>query len=302
VPAIADRVAQLDLYQRSPPYVIPKKDRPYRSWEKRLFRWVPPVRLLERFRTWFTFEFFVSAFNQFKPLGRVGVRMFERQLEEQVPDPELRRALTPDDVFGCKRVLISPDYYETLTRDDVELIIGGVRELTETGVVAVDGMERPADVVVLSTGFASNDFLAPMEIRGAGGQDLNESWREGAEAYLGISVAGFPNLFLMYGPNTNLGSGSIIYQLESQMSYILDAVRTLQRTGAGTLAVRPEAQRRFAEEMRERLRDSVWMTGCNNWYVNEDGRNVNNWPGFTLEYRRRTKRLDPADYELTPTP
>jgi hypothetical protein len=115
-----------------------------------------------------------------------------------------------------------------------------------------------------------------------------------------MSVAGFPNLFIMYGPNTNLGSGSIIYQLESQMGYILDAVRTLQCAGGGALAVRREVQSRFAGEMRERLRDSVWMTGCNNWYVDEEGRNTNNWPGFTLEYRRRTRRLDPADYELTP--
>jgi cation diffusion facilitator CzcD-associated flavoprotein CzcO/acetyl esterase/lipase len=302
VPAIADRVGQLDLYQRSPPYVIPKKDRPYRSWERRLFRWAPLARRIERFRIWVTFEFFVSAFNQFKPLGRLGVRMFERLLEEQVADPELRRALTPDHVLGCKRVLISQDYYETLTRENVELITGGVRELTADGVVAEDGTERKADVVVLSTGFATNDFLAPMEIRGEGGRDLNEAWRAGAEAYLGIAVAGFPNLFLMYGPNTNLGSGSIIYQLESQMSYILDAVRTLQRTGARALAVRPEAQRRFTEEMEERLRDSVWMTGCNNWYVDEHGRNTNNWPGFTLEYRRRTKRLDPDDYELSRSP
>jgi cation diffusion facilitator CzcD-associated flavoprotein CzcO/acetyl esterase/lipase len=298
VPAIADRVGQLDVYQRSPPYVLPKKDRPYRGWEKRLFRRMPFARHIERFRIWLTFEVFVSAFNQFKRLGRLGVRLFERQLEEQVADPRLRQAVTPADVIGCKRVLISNDYYPTLARDDVELVTHGVRALTPAGIVSDDGSERPADVIVLSTGFASNDFLAPMEIHGLGGVELNEAWHRGAEAYLGISVAGFPNLFIMYGPNTNLGSGSIIYQLESQMNYILDAVRTLSRTGARYLTVQPDAQRQFAEEMQERLKDSVWMTGCNNWYVNEEGRNVNNWPGFTLEYRRRTRRLDLADYEM----
>jgi hypothetical protein len=138
-------------------------------------------------------------------------------------------------------------------------------------------------VVVLSTGFASNDFLA---------------WRRGAEAYLGVSVAGFPNLFIMYGPNTNLGSGSVIFQLESQMSYILDAVRTLERAGGGRLAVRPEVQREFNEEVQQRLQGAVWQTGCNNWYINEEGRNVNNWPGFTTEYRRRTRKLNPKDYVL----
>ncbi len=296
VPAIAGRVGQVDVYQRSAPYVIPKKDRPYRPWERRLFRWFPPARLMARFTQWLFFEIFIAGFNQFKAVGRVGVRMFERNLDDQVSDPELKRALTPADVLGCKRVLISPDYYSTLERPDVELVSQGVRELTKSGVVAEDGTERPADVIVLSTGFESTRFLAPMEIRGRDGGDLNEVWREGANAYLGMTVAGFPNLFVMYGPNTNLGSGSIIFQLESQMAYIADAVERLRRTG-GWLSVRAEVQRAFDSEMQSRLSTSVWQTGCNNWYVDEHGRNTNNWPGFTLEYRRRTRRLDPSDYE-----
>jgi cation diffusion facilitator CzcD-associated flavoprotein CzcO len=296
VPAIAERVGQLDVYQRSAPYVIPKKDRPYMPWERRLFRWFPPARLLARFSQWLTFEIFISAFNQFRGMGRLGVRMFEHNLDDQISDPELKRALTPDHVLGCKRVLISPDYYSTLERPNVELITQGVRELTKNGVVAEDGSERPADVIVLSTGFESTRFLAPMEIRGRDGRDLNEAWREGANAYLGMTVAGFPNLFVMYGPNTNLGSGSIIFQLESQMTYIADAVERLRRTG-GVLSVRPEVQQSFDSEMQSRLSTSVWQTGCNNWYVDEHGRNTNNWPGFTLEYRRRTKRLDPGDFE-----
>jgi cation diffusion facilitator CzcD-associated flavoprotein CzcO/acetyl esterase/lipase len=296
VPAIAERVAQLDVYQRSAPYVIPKKDRPYMPWERRLFRWFPPARWMARFSQWLTFEIFISAFNQFRGMGRLGVRMFERNLDDQVSDPELKRALTPDHVLGCKRVLISPDYYSTLERPNVELVTQGVRELTKGGVVAEDGSERPADVIVLSTGFESTRFLAPMEIRGREGRDLNEVWREGANAYLGMTVAGFPNLFVMYGPNTNLGSGSIIFQLESQMAYIADAVERIRRSG-GPLSVRPEVQQSFDSEIQSRLSTSVWQTGCNNWYVDENGRNTNNWPGFTVEYRRRTRRLDPADYE-----
>jgi cation diffusion facilitator CzcD-associated flavoprotein CzcO/acetyl esterase/lipase len=296
VPAIAPRVGHLDLYQRSAPYVIPKKDRPYMPWERRLFRIFPPARLMRRFWQWLVFEIFVSAFNQFKPVGRLGVRMFERHLDDSVTDPELKRALSPDHVLGCKRVLISGDYYETFERPNVELVTQGVRELTEHGVVAADGSERPADVIVLSTGFESTRFLAPMEIHGRGGVELNQAWREGANAYLGMTVAGFPNLFIMYGPNTNLGSGSIIFQLESQMRYILDAVRRLQSRG-GWFSVRPEVQRSFDSEIQERLETSVWQTGCNNWYVDEHGRNTNNWPGFTLEYRWRTRRMDPADYE-----
>ena len=296
VPAIAGRVAQLDVYQRSAPYVIPKKDRAYAPWERRLFRWFPPARRLARFTQWLTFEIFISAFNQFRGMGRIAVRMFEHNLDDQVSNPELKRALTPDHVLGCKRVLISPDYYSTLERPNVELVTQGVRELTKSGVVAEDGSERAADVIVLSTGFESTQFLAPMEIRGHDGRDLNEAWREGANAYLGMTVAGFPNLFVMYGPNTNLGSGSIIFQLESQMAYIADAVERLRRTG-GVLSVRREVQQSFDSEMQSRLSTSVWQTGCHNWYIDEHGRNTNNWPGFTIEYRRRTRRLDPADYE-----
>jgi cation diffusion facilitator CzcD-associated flavoprotein CzcO/acetyl esterase/lipase len=300
VPAIAESVAQLDVYQRSAPYVIEKRDRAFRGWEKRLFRLFPPARLYQRFKEWLFFELFVSAFNQFKPLGRLGVQLFERNLERQVSDPELRRALTPDPdhVLGCKRVLISADYYATFERPDVELVTQGVRELTERGVVAEDGTERPTDVVVLSTGFQTTRFLAPMEIRGEEAVDLNEVWRDGAKAYLGMTVAGFPNLFVMYGPNTNLGSGSIIYQLESQMNYIVDATRRLATEG-GALDVRREVQRAFDREVQERLSTSVWQTGCSNWYVDENGRDSQNWPGFTLEYRRRTRRLDPRDYQLS---
>jgi cation diffusion facilitator CzcD-associated flavoprotein CzcO len=298
VPAIAGRAKQVDLYQRSAPFVVPKKDRPYRRWERRLCRFAP-FRKAQRFWFWLVFEVFIAAFNQFPPLRRLGMRAFRTQLDEQVPDAALRASVTPEDELGCKRVLISSDYYPALARDDVELIGTAVRELTPTGVVAADGTERPADVVVLSTGFTTTEFLAPMRVRGEGGVDLNEAWRDGAEAYLGMTVAGFPNLFLMYGPNTNLGSGSIIYQLESQMAYIADAIGALERTGARSVSVRPEVQREFAREMQRRLSTSVWMTGCNSWYVDENGRNTNNWPGFTLEYRWRTRRLDPADYVLS---
>ena len=263
-----------------------------------LFRWFPPARLLPRFSQWLFFEVFIASFNQFKPVGRLGIRMCERQLEEQISDPELRRALTPDHVIGCKRVLISEDYYPAFERPNVDLITDEVRELSSHGVIAEDGTERPADVIVLSTGFESTRFLAPMEIRGRQGRDLNEVWGDGANAYLGMTVAGFPNLFVMYGPNTNLGSGSIIFQLESQMAYIADAVERLRRTG-GWLSVRPEVQEAFEREMQTRLETSVWQTGCNNWYVDEHGRNTNNWPGFTLEYRRRTRHLNASDYEST---
>ena len=296
VPAIADTVGQLAVYQRSAPFVLPKVDGPYPDWQKRLFRVFPPARLAVRFRQWLRFELFSAAFARFRPLGRLAVRMADKNLEDQVSDPELRRILTSTDVIGCKRVLVSSDYYATFERANVELVPHGVRELTATGVVADDGVERDADVIVLSTGFESHSFLAPMEVRGVDGRELSEVWRGGASAYLGMTVAGFPNLFVMYGPNTNLGSGSIITQLESQIAYIVDAIRRIERTG-GWLSVRPEVQESFDRRLQERLSGSVWVTGCSNWYVDENGRDTNNWPGFTLEYRWLTRRLDPSDYE-----
>ena len=296
VPAIAAGVGQLDVYQRSAPYVLPKIDRPYRGWEKRLFGVFPPARLVVRFKQWLQYELFSSAFTRFKPLGQLAAGMAERNLTDQVNDPALRRVLTPSDIIGCKPVLVSSDYYATLERPHVELIPQGVRELTSNSVVADDGTEREADVVVLSTGFESHSFLAPMEVRGSDGRELSDVWRGGANAYLGMTVAGFPNLFVMYGPNTNLGAGSIITQLESQMAYIVDAVERLGQTG-GWLSVKPEVQESFDRTLQERLSDSVWLAGCSNWYVDEHGRDTNNWPGFTLEYRWRTRRLNPADYE-----
>ena len=162
--------------------------------------------------------------------------------------------------------------------------------------IADDGVERGADAMVLGNRVQSHGFLAPMEVRGSDGRELSDVWRGGANAYLGMAVAGFPNLFVMYGPNTNLGAGSIITQLESQIAYIVDAVQRLRRTG-GWLSVKPEVQESFDRTIQDRLSDSVWLTGCSNWYVDEHGRDTNNWPGFTLEYRWLTRRLDPADYE-----
>jgi cation diffusion facilitator CzcD-associated flavoprotein CzcO len=163
-------------------------------------------------------------------------------------------------------------------------------------IVTEDGAERPVDAIILATGFASTEFLAPMEIAGLEGRDLNDVWRDGPEAYLGLTVSGFPNLFILYGPNTNLGVGSIIYMLESQINYVLDAIRKLPGSGARYIDVRPEVQRAFNAELQERLAGSVWTAGCTNWYTTESGKVTNNWPGLTLEYRQRTRRLRPGDY------
>ena len=298
VPAIAPEVERLHVFQRSAPYVVPKKDREHREWEGPLAERLPLINLAKRAYMWLVMESLIFGFTRNRRAMWWLRRGYERQLRKQVRDPELRAKLVPDYEMGCKRVLVSSDYYEALARPNVELVTEPIESVGAGSVRTGDGAEREVDALILGTGFRTNEFLAPLEVRGLGGRDLNEAWRDGAEAYLGITVSGFPNMFILYGPNTNLGVGSIIHMIESQMAYVTQAVAALARSGAGYLDVRPQAQSRFSRRIQERLADSVWQSGCSSWYVNGAGRNTNNWPGFMSEYRRQTRRLDLGDYEL----
>ena len=300
VPAIAPRVARMHVYQRTPGWVIPKVDREYSPRQKRMYRQIPATQLAARFGYWAALEAAVPMFTGHPRARGLLQRMSLRHLRRQVPDPLLRARLTPDYPMGCKRVLISSDWYPTLTRPNVDLVTDQIREVTAAAIVTEDGGAREVDSIIVGTGFETSSFLFPIKVRGVGGVDLNDAWRDGAEAYLGLTVAGFPNLFIMYGPNTNLGAGSIIYMLESQSHYVVEALRTLRRVPGAYLDVRPQAQDQFSREVQGRLEGSVWA-GCNSWYRDESGRIVNNWPGFVSEYRRRTRRLDLADYRLVPT-
>ena len=299
VPEIADRAARLHVFQRSAPWVVPKGDRAYSPLERRLFRRSRALLRFVRRRQYWTFELLGWLLTQ-APARVKG--LFEKQLlrriEKEVADPELREKVTPRYPIGCKRVLVSDDWYRTLVRPDVELVTDAVAEVRADRIVAADGMEREVDVIILATGFRTTEFLAPMEVRGLGGRDLNETWRDGAEAYLGMAVAGFPNFFMLYGPNTNLGVGSVLAIHESEIRYILDALGELRRNGARYLDVRPEVQRRFNDELQEQLADSVWTAGCSNWYITESGKVVNNWPGLSSQYDRLTRELDPGDYRM----
>ena len=297
VPYVAERAETVHVFQRTPPYVIDKADRPYARWERRLQRWVPGLRTLSRASTYARLEARGLAFiTAPRLMGRVE-QAFRSRLAEQVADGDLRSALTPGYVMGCKRILLSDDYYAALEKPGVELVTEPIERLSETGVVTEDGREREVDAVIYGTGFRAQAFVAPMRVRGLGGQELNEAWQKGAEAYLGIAVSGFPNLFLIYGPNTNLGHNSIIYMLESQFNYIVGCVRALTR--AKYIDVRPDVQNAFNRDLQRRFRDTVWAGGCQSWYMNEDGKIVNNWPGYTFAYRRATRRPDPRDFRVT---
>jgi cation diffusion facilitator CzcD-associated flavoprotein CzcO len=219
-----------------------------------------------------------------------------RQLEQQVSDPDLREKLTPDYPFGCKRVLISDDYYPVFEQPDVELVTESIERFVPEGIRTRDGNVRELDAVVLATGFDSQSIVAPMRVEGPDGRTLDDLWAEGPQAHLGVAVAGMPNLFLLYGPNTNLGHNSIIFMLENQFRYIVQCLEEMRRRGSKTIDVRPEAMERFNEELQEKLRDSIWSAGCTSWYKTGSGRITNNWAGPAFKYWWATRRPDPADF------
>lgn len=297
VPQIAPRVTQLHIFQRSAPYVLPKPDRPYSRLEKYLYRHFPAILAASRTRQYVYHEARVLPLT--KGVGVKAVeKAWERYFHNQIADEQLRAMLRPDYPIGCKRVLISNDWYPALNRPNVEVIPAGLGEVKTDSVVAVDGSERPVDAIIFGTGFSTTEFLAPMTITGLDGRELHDLWRQrgGAEAFKGVAVPGFPNMFLLYGPNTNLGHNSIVYMLESQADYVLEALRHAASHGAKWLDVRPEAHREFNDELQDRLKKTVWQAGCDSWYVTEAGKNTNNWPSFTFDYRRQTRFFDPVHY------
>lgn len=299
VPEIAKEVAHLDVYQRSAPWILPKSDRRYPRWEQQLFRRVPTRVAASRAGLFGFFEVATYAFTGKDWLMRPFSAVANQYRERALPDPELRRLATPDYEMGCKRVLFTSDWYPALMRENVELHHGGVERITAKGVIGPDGVEREADTIVWGTGFESHDFVAPMEIHGRDGQELNEVWQDRPEAYLGTVVTGFPNLFVLYGPNTNHGAGSIPYMLECQFSYVVDAARHLRNEGHMWLDVRPQTQAAWREEIAERSEATKWTQGgCTSWYINGEGVNTSNWPGAWLEFKRRLERVEPSDFEV----
>jgi cation diffusion facilitator CzcD-associated flavoprotein CzcO len=296
VPQIQLRVARLHVFQRTAPWIMPRPDRPLTPAERRLYRRLPQAQLLMRAGIYWARESFVLGFMHPRVM-RLQQRLAERHLRRQVPDPELRAKLTPDYTMGCKRVLISNDYLPSLTRPNVEVVTDAIREVRERSIVTADGSEREVDTIVFGTGFHVTDMPAAERIRGRDGVLLADLWQGSPQAYAGTSVAGFPNLFLVPGPNTGLGHTSVIFMIESQVSYVVDALRYLDRERAAAVEVRPEAQAAFNADVDRRMRGTVWTSGgCRSWYLDATGRNSTLWPGFTWPFRRMMRRFDPASY------
>lgn len=300
VPEIAPRVRRLRVFQRSANWLFPKNDRLYAAWEKALFGRVPGLARLYRWWLWLQHEIRLPVIHQQPHLTRWATRIAHEHLRAQVADPELRRALIPDYPIGGKRLLITDDYYPALQRENVELVTDPIDHLTPEALVTRSGSRHPAEVVILATGFEATRFLAPIEVAGRGGLSLAEAWRDGAEAYLGLTVAGFPNFFMMYGPNTNLGHNSILFMIECQTRYILDCLRQMDQRDLAALDLRPGRQDAYNKALRAELARTAWARVGRSWYRDERGRITQNWPGSTVRYWWRTRRADLGDYRLEP--
>ncbi len=296
VPGIQPIAGEVTVFQRSAPYVVPKPDRTYTRTHHRAFARLPRSQAVGRKLTWLMSEQLNKSLTGTNPMKKVLEVAWRVHLRRQVKDPALRAKLRPDYPIGCKRLLFSNDWYPALASANVDVVTDEVVEVLPEGVRTADGAVHPADVIIYGTGFAATEFLAPMTITGVDGLGLDEAWADGARAFYGICVPDFPNLGIVYGPNTNLGGSSIINMMESQSGFIRQLVQTAAQTGY--VAVRPETERRFDAEIQERLAASVWG-GCASWYRDEGGRVTTNWPGTVVEYKDRTALVDLADFEVS---
>ncbi len=300
VPAIQGVVEQLHVIQRTPPWIMPHPNRPTTRFERRLYARVPAAQKLVRGGIYAGRELFVLGFAKEPRIMKVAEAIARRHMREQLSDPGLIEKVTPDYTIGCKRILPSNRWYPALSKPNVDVLTGGVAEIRPRSLVAGDGTEVEVDAIVFGTGFQVADMPVGKFVRGRGGRTLDDVWQGSPKAYLGTTVAGFPNLFLMTGPNTGLGHSSMVYMIESQIAHVVGALQAMRAAGAATLEVRPEVQERYNAELDAKMEKTVWNTGCASWYVDATGRNATLWPDWTWRFRRRVARFDQGDYVLSP--
>lgn len=299
VPAVAGQAARLTVFQRTPPWLHPRPDAAIPPRTRTALRTVPGAARGLRYAVYWGLETRALGFAVNPRLMAPLEAMARKHLERQVPDPGLRARLTPDYTIGCKRILLSSDYYPALQRPNVELVTDPVKEVAPPGVVTADGTLHEADVLVFATGFRVIDAATELHVAGRGGVKLEDAWTSGAEAYRGTTVPGFPNFFMLLGPNTGLGHTSVVFMIETQVQHILSCLRILSRAKASTIEASAPATRGYNEALQRRLRRAVWNAGgCRSWYLDDAGVNRAIWPGFSFEYWARTRRAHRRDYEL----
>ncbi|MEN0139508.1 MAG: NAD(P)/FAD-dependent oxidoreductase [Rhodococcus sp. (in: high G+C Gram-positive bacteria)] len=295
VPELAETAEKVYVYQRSAPWVLPRNDREIGRLESWLYRKVPLSLKLRRWRRFWQNDLVAYGFEKQNRTTQTQTRWATEFIERSVRDPQLRRAVIPDYEIGCKRRVMSDDWYPALQRDNVDLISGALAGIGERSVVGTDGVERNVDTLIFSTGFAVSDMI-PMKVFGSSGHELHATWSGGAKTHLGLTVSGFPNLFFMAGPNTGIGSGSMTFMLECQARYIAQAVEYLADTDTTALDVLEVVQDRSYRRVQQRLASSVYGSGCAGWYQNPDGTIDTLWPGANSEYWLRTRRFNHHDY------
>jgi cation diffusion facilitator CzcD-associated flavoprotein CzcO len=301
VPQIAPRAGKLYLFQRTPPWIVPRMDFAItEKWKKR-FRHYPFVMRVFRQLIFWRQEFRVLGFLGNRFVRGKATEIAKHNLEKNISDSKLRAALTPNYELGCKRVLVSDDFYPALTRPNVELVTDGIEEAREHSILTTDGVERRVDVLIFGTGFRATEPLIGLRLVGRGGVEIHDAWRERMSAYLGITVGGFPNLFLLLGPNTGLGHNSVVLMIEAQVRYVMSCLSLMKRQKKNVLEVRPETQKQFVADVHRRMQGTVWQSGgCHSWYQDQrTGENTTLWPGSVVAYVRRTRSASAADYELT---
>ena len=296
VPQIQPLVGQLSLFQRTPSWIMPHPSRPIPAWQKTLFRILPFTQRLARIKAYWLRELLALAFVYRTQLVKSIEQMAIQHLHNQINDPILREKLTPRYMLGCKRVPISNNFYPAIARSNVELVTEAIREVQTHCIVTEDGQEREIDTIICATGFHVIENQLSRSIYGRDGQSLADNWKSCPGAYLGITVASFPNLFLLLGPNTALGHTSVMFMVEAQITYILDCLRIVDQRNLGAVEVLPASQEMFSAEMQRRSRRTVWNSGCTSWYLNTKGHNTAIWPGFTFEFWYRTRHFDPQHY------
>jgi cation diffusion facilitator CzcD-associated flavoprotein CzcO len=297
VPAIQPEVEELHLFQRTPPWVMPRPDRRISDVEKAVYRRFPPAQKAVRAGIYWGRELLVLGFAKLPAIMKKAQKIAEKHLARQIRDPALRARLTPDFTLGCKRVLISDDYHPAIAQPNVEVVTDPILEVTRTGIVTENGVKHEVDTIIYGTGFRVTDLPVMDLVHGRDGKSLRDAWVNGMQAHLGTAVAGFPNFFMLVGPNTGLGHSSMVFMIESQIAYILDAVKTMDSAGLREVEVRPEVQREFVEGVRSSMRNTVWTRGgCTSWYLDSEGRNTTLWPSFTFRFRQLTRHFDRSQY------
>jgi len=289
------------VFQRTPPWIVPKLDRRITRPEQALYARFPIAQKALRGLIFTITELVGVAITRYPKLLAIGEAWSRRHMRRAIADPELRRRVTPSYRLGCKRILPSNDYYPALTRENVELVSEGIERISESSVITSDGAEHEIDVLVCGTGFRIEEVFTRLDVRGRGGLSLNDAWAGGIEAHRGTTITGFPNLALLSGPNTGTGSTSQVYMIEAQIHYVLEMLRALEERGAATLEPSAAAQGGYNEWLQQRMKRTVWLTGgCNSWYLDEGGVNRTLYPGPSSEFWRSLRRLRPDEYDFDP--